>query len=121
MIAVFISAFVMSYARGAELGIGRLPIPRGSETVALHDGSIASIGADGLVQVFSKDKNGRSRVTYRTIPIPNKNSEVSLTGGLPDKARLTAELSKEPPTTPYASGRIIVIFRDGVHASTDSL
>lgn len=77
------------------------------DAIQLSDGSSATISRLGIVRIVSKDGS----VTIRRVPI---------SGGLPDRATLVAKLNHLPETKPYVSGRVIVVYRDGV-ASPDKI
>ncbi|MBC5824246.1 MAG: S8 family serine peptidase [Candidatus Eremiobacteraeota bacterium] len=91
-------------------------------TLPLSGGRQALVYGNGLAKIVSKDRTGRDKVAVRTLPFFERREHAfSLTNGMPDKAALIHELSQEPQRLPYVDGRVIVVFRDGVAASNDSI
>lgn len=83
--------------------------------LTLPQGKTAVVFANGVAQIYSKD---RKSVQTRTLtPSINTNTD-AVRGGSLDRNTAVAELLKDPPT-PFAGSRVIVVFRDGVGASTD--
>lgn len=88
------------------------------ESLRLPDGREATVSPLGIARIVSKD--GRS-VMLRRFPVVNKTSGASFVGGFSDKAQLAYELGKPPRTTPYANGRVIVVYRNGIGSAHDNI
>jgi hypothetical protein len=84
-------------------------------TMTLPGGETAVVFSNGVAQVFSKDRTKVQTRLFASIP---KYGEIAPNAGLPDKGHLLADLAAGPKT-PYADGRVIVVFRQGVSAAQD--
>jgi hypothetical protein len=81
--------------------------------LTLPGGKSATVYADGVAQIYSKDHN---KVMTRVLaPSPNLLPD-GMRGSVPDKSDVTRQLLKEPQA-PYQAGRVLVVLRDGVTAS----
>lgn len=83
----------------------------------LLNGNDATVYANGVAEITTPQ--GASEL--RRFPVTQKYDDISTGVSLPDKASLMMELSKEKSTHPFAEGRVIVVFRDGVSASNDTV
>jgi len=89
--------------------------PRIAYTLNLPAGQTATVFANGVAAVFSKD---RKKVEFRTYPVTPRHDEIASSTGLPDKAHLIADLAAGA-AAPYADARVLVVFGSGVTASSD--
>ena len=88
-----------------------------SYTMKLPNGNAAAVHGDGTVEITTPQ--GASE--FRVFPVSQKYDDVATGNGLPDKGQLMTELTKDMGTRPFADGRVVVVFRDGVSPSSDNL
>jgi hypothetical protein len=92
-----------------------VPAPTIVYSLDLPDGQTAKVFSNGTAAVFSKDLK---KVEFRAFPLTPQYDEVAAQTGLPDKARLIADLAAGAQT-PFAQGRVIVVFASGVTGTSD--
>src|SRR2546428_5728108 len=81
----------------------------------LPGGQTAKVFSNGVAAVFSKD---RRKVEFRSFPVTPQYDEMAVQTGLPDKARLIADLGAGVKA-PFADGRVLAVFANGVTGSSD--
>jgi hypothetical protein len=81
----------------------------------LPGGKSATVYADGVAQIYSKD---HTKVMTRVLsPGPSLQPDATR-GELPDKNQVMRQLLQNPQQ-PFAPGRVLVVFRDGIGAQSD--
>jgi hypothetical protein len=98
-----------SAAGAADLpGAGRYDLPGGRTAI---------VSSGGVTNVFSKD---HTKVETRVLPpAPGLRSD-AIAAGVGDRDYVMHQLQNEP-RRPFEAGRVLVVFRDGISASSDTL
>jgi hypothetical protein len=91
------------------------PAPAIAYSLDLPGGQTAKVFSNGVAAVFSKDQ---SKVEFRAFPVTPQYDEVTGQTGLPDKARLIADLAAGAKA-PFAESRVIVVLASGVTGTSD--
>jgi hypothetical protein len=92
-----------------------VPAPTIAYSLDLPDGQTAKVFSNGVAAVFSKDLG---KVEFRAFPVTPQYDEVAAQTGLPDKARLIADLAAGAKAS-FAEGRVLVVFASGVTGTGD--
>ena len=83
--------------------------------VKLPGGQTANVYTDGVAQIYSKD---RTKVETRVLQAGTTLTPDDTRGAVISKDQATRQLLQSPQT-PYQEGRVLVVFRDGIGASSD--
>src|SRR5712691_11656062 len=115
-----------SHARRVMLSLGAATlliaqaVPTAAQTAATSStGPTIAYSLDlpggQTAKVFSND---RRKVEFRSFPVTPQYDEMAVQTGLPDKAHLIADLAAGVKA-PFADGRVLAVFANGVTASSD--
>src|SRR6266404_2992142 len=109
------AVLLLGGARPDAADQGGSTAPTIAYSLDLPGGQTAKVFSNGVAAVFSKD---RRKVEFRSYPVTPRYDEMAGQIGLPDKAQLIADLAAGAKA-PYADGRVLVVFADGVTATSD--
>jgi hypothetical protein len=100
---------------GQAAPLAAVPAPPIAYSLDLPGGLTAKVFSNGVAAVFSKDLRS---VEFRAFPVTPQYDEVAGQTGLPDKARLIADLAAGAKAS-FAEARVIVVFASGVTGASD--
>lgn len=92
--------------------------PQQLYSLALPNGAHAVVYRNGQVEITGKEPDDK---TFSLLPFSKAQDEIYPDAGLPEKTRLAFELTKNSPAHPWVDGRLIVVLRDGVSTSSDTV
>jgi hypothetical protein len=119
------AAFLVPLASSQQAAAQTQPYSARGSAVAyelsLPNGKTATVYADGHALIYSNAKD-RAQIEVRTIPtVPHPRGLNQAGGRLPDKYKIMEMLAKEPAVHPYAPGWLVVVYREGVSASQETI
>jgi hypothetical protein len=112
---MFLAAAVFLVGQARPDAAAGSTAPTIAYSLDLPGGQTAKVFSNGIAAVFSKDHR---KVQFRSYPVIPQYDEAAAPTGLPDKAQLIADLAAGAKA-PYAEGRVLVVFANGVTGTTD--
>ncbi|MDQ6826479.1 MAG: hypothetical protein M3Z14_04665 [Candidatus Eremiobacteraeota bacterium] len=115
---LYVASFIVTFPTAAS---AQTPLWHNGKNVLynmkLPNGNHATVYENGKAEITTRDRASE----FRLFPVSKKYDDVAVGNGLPSKGELMTQLTKDVVTRPFVAGRVVVVFRDGVSPSSDTI